>query len=63
MLFIYLYHSDLYSDLWRSVVFCSLRGTKEVETFFSHTAGSMVSSVQGVFRSRDISEFSCFVAF
>ena len=27
---------------------------------FSHTAGSMGSSVRGVFRSHGVSEFSCF---
>ena len=36
---------------------------KKRKTFFSHTAGIMGSSVrvgEGVFRSRDISVFSCF---
>ena len=40
---------------------------KKGKMFFSHTAGSMGSSVPGggggVFRSRGVSEFSCFVAF
>ena len=33
---------------------------KKRKTFFSHTAGSISSSVRGVFRSRGVSEFSCF---
>ena len=33
---------------------------KKRKTFFSHTAGSMGSSVRGILRSRGVSEFSCF---
>ena len=33
---------------------------KKRKTFFSHMAGSMGLSVQGVFRSHGILEFSCF---
>ena len=47
----------------KSVVFPLAEEQKKRKTFFSLTAGSMGSSVQGVLRSRDVSEFSCFVAF
>ena len=33
---------------------------KKLKTFFSHTVGSISSSVRGVFTSRGVSEFSCF---
>ena len=36
---------------------------KKLKTFFSHTVGSISSSVRGIFRSRGVSEFSFLVAF